>query len=162
MKWPMPRDGKSSPSFHAVRPATVPLHSFCQIFFPIRSASAWDRAMTARACAGTGGHDTREGKGSDQSECGLSVSLTGEVYPLAWQFPAAVELKDRTGKFHSYETFHDHCSRTHPVALTASGENKPSQLKDLKDKVSYSIGLDLGSISRNRIWNSIPTLSLPA
>jgi FKBP-type peptidyl-prolyl cis-trans isomerase FklB len=30
------------------------------------------------------------------------------------------------------------------VALTASGENKPSQLKDLKDKVSYSIGLDLG------------------
>jgi len=30
------------------------------------------------------------------------------------------------------------------VALTVSGENKPSQLKDLKDKVSYSIGLDLG------------------
>ncbi len=30
------------------------------------------------------------------------------------------------------------------VALTASGENKPPQLKDLKDKVSYSIGLDLG------------------
>ena len=29
------------------------------------------------------------------------------------------------------------------VALTAPGENKP-QLKDLKDKVSYSIGLDLG------------------
>jgi FKBP-type peptidyl-prolyl cis-trans isomerase FklB len=29
------------------------------------------------------------------------------------------------------------------VAITASGENKP-QLKDLKDKVSYSIGLDLG------------------
>ena len=30
------------------------------------------------------------------------------------------------------------------VAITASGEDKPSQLKDLKDKVSYSIGLDLG------------------
>lgn len=30
------------------------------------------------------------------------------------------------------------------VALTAPGENKPPQLKDLKDKVSYSIGLDLG------------------
>ena len=30
------------------------------------------------------------------------------------------------------------------VAITAPGENKPSQLKDLKDKVSYSIGLDLG------------------
>jgi FKBP-type peptidyl-prolyl cis-trans isomerase FklB len=29
------------------------------------------------------------------------------------------------------------------VAITAPGENKP-QLKDLKDKVSYSIGLDLG------------------
>ena len=30
------------------------------------------------------------------------------------------------------------------IAITAPGENKPSQLKDLKDKVSYSIGLDLG------------------
>jgi FKBP-type peptidyl-prolyl cis-trans isomerase FklB len=30
------------------------------------------------------------------------------------------------------------------VAITAPGEKKPSQLKDLKDKVSYSIGLDLG------------------
>jgi len=30
------------------------------------------------------------------------------------------------------------------VALTAPGENKSPQLKDLKDKVSYSIGRDLG------------------
>ena len=40
MKWPMPRDGKSSPLFHAVRPSRVPAHSLRQIFRPIRSASA--------------------------------------------------------------------------------------------------------------------------
>src|SRR5690349_13680530 len=41
----MPSEAKSSPSFHEVRPATVPLHSFCQILWPIRAASAADNAM---------------------------------------------------------------------------------------------------------------------
>src|SRR5262249_57486775 len=36
----MPREAKSSPAFHAVRPATLPLHSFCQTRFPILRASA--------------------------------------------------------------------------------------------------------------------------
>src|SRR5204863_8601219 len=35
MKCPIPSDAKSSHPFHAVSSETVPLHSFCQIFFPI-------------------------------------------------------------------------------------------------------------------------------
>src|SRR5205814_10361121 len=35
----MPSDAKFSPSFHEVNLAIVPLHSFCQILFPIFSAS---------------------------------------------------------------------------------------------------------------------------
>src|SRR4029077_3398573 len=45
MKWPMPSDAKSSPWFHAVSPEMVPLHSFCQIFFPILCASACERVI---------------------------------------------------------------------------------------------------------------------
>src|SRR6266576_5133341 len=45
MKWPMPSDAKSSPVFHEVRPAIVPLHSFCQIFFPILRTSACERLV---------------------------------------------------------------------------------------------------------------------
>src|SRR5213593_4789181 len=45
MKWPMPSDAKSSPSFHEVRPAIVPLHSFCQIFFPILRTSGCERVI---------------------------------------------------------------------------------------------------------------------
>src|SRR5205823_10232465 len=45
MKWPMPSDAKSSPWFHEVRPEIVPLHSFCQIFFPILWVSACERVM---------------------------------------------------------------------------------------------------------------------
>src|SRR6266699_4508828 len=46
----MPRDAKSSPAFHEVRPDTVPLHSFCQILFPIRSSSACDNVIAEKTC----------------------------------------------------------------------------------------------------------------
>src|SRR6056297_3198636 len=45
MKCPIPREGKSSPTFQEVSPSTVPLHSFFQIFFPIAAASAWERVI---------------------------------------------------------------------------------------------------------------------
>src|SRR5206468_10710567 len=48
MKWPMPSDAKSSPSFHAVRPVMVPLHSFCQILFPILRTSPCERVIAQR------------------------------------------------------------------------------------------------------------------
>jgi len=48
MKWPMPSDAKSSPAFHEVRPAIVPLHSFCQIFFPILWTSECDKVIAYR------------------------------------------------------------------------------------------------------------------
>ena len=47
MKCPMPRDAKFSPEFHEVRPANVPLHSFCQILFPMRRVSAGERLIAA-------------------------------------------------------------------------------------------------------------------
>src|SRR5204862_6868275 len=43
MKWPIPSDAKFSPSFHEVSPDIVPLHSFCQILFPILIASLRER-----------------------------------------------------------------------------------------------------------------------
>jgi hypothetical protein len=44
----MPREAKFSPVFHEVRPDTVPLHSFCQILFPIRSASPCDNSIAEK------------------------------------------------------------------------------------------------------------------
>ena len=44
----MTNEAKSSPAFHEVKPEIVPLHSFCQIFFPIRVASPWDNVMADR------------------------------------------------------------------------------------------------------------------
>src|SRR4029077_21187188 len=106
MKWPMPSEAKSSPSFHAVRPATVPLHSFCQIFFPIRSASACDRATTARACAGTVATAHTKAREARQTRQGRRPScfLDGYGLSISVALPPALELKDRTGKSHSYET----------------------------------------------------------
>src|SRR5262249_22056058 len=50
MKWPMPSDAKSSPSFHAVSPEIVPLHSFCQIFFPILRTSPCESVIPQDMC----------------------------------------------------------------------------------------------------------------
>src|SRR5689334_10333374 len=44
MKWPMPREAKFSPVFQEVRPEIVPLHSFCQILWPMRRESVEDKA----------------------------------------------------------------------------------------------------------------------
>src|SRR5205814_95938 len=49
MKWPMPSEAKFSPAFHEVRPSIVPLHSFCQIRFPMRRVSADERLIAAAA-----------------------------------------------------------------------------------------------------------------
>src|SRR4051812_24889751 len=39
MKWPIPRDAKSSPLFQEVSPSREPPHSFCQTRWPILSSS---------------------------------------------------------------------------------------------------------------------------
>src|SRR5688572_28385472 len=41
----MPREAKFSPVFHEVSPATVPPHSFCQIFLPMPIDSAAERLI---------------------------------------------------------------------------------------------------------------------
>jgi hypothetical protein len=50
MKWPMPSDVKSSPSFHEVSPEIVPLHSFCQTLFPILRVSACESVIAYDTC----------------------------------------------------------------------------------------------------------------
>jgi len=62
-----------------------------------------------------GGQDTREGR-KHKASVAFLFPLTGEVYPLAWQF-AAVELKDRTGNSILMKHFMIIASRT-LVALT--------------------------------------------
>src|SRR4030095_11211499 len=50
IKWPMHKDAKFSPSVHEDSPETVPLHSFCQIFFPIARASLCVRESAGSVC----------------------------------------------------------------------------------------------------------------
>ncbi len=47
MKWPIPIDGNSSPSFHVVSPLKVPPDSFCQILRPIFCLAAADIPVLA-------------------------------------------------------------------------------------------------------------------
>src|SRR5207247_9646185 len=50
MKWPIASQAKASPCCHAVSPEIGPLHSFCQIFFPILCASACERVIALDRC----------------------------------------------------------------------------------------------------------------
>src|SRR6266446_8047312 len=86
----MPSEAKFSPGFQEVRPDTVPLHSFCQIFFPIRVASAGE-SLISEAAGADDVMKIRPRKSAFASDhfclldgCGLSISV---------QPPVALNLK---------------------------------------------------------------------
>src|SRR6266700_4583289 len=101
MKWPMPSEAKSSPSFHAVSPEIVPLHSFCQTLFPILRTSPCESAMA---------HDM----------CGQSAIVAATSHPARKQKPLGSQQRCFLGGRHlsisvrlsaarkkpSYETFY--------------------------------------------------------
>src|SRR3954471_16976677 len=104
MKWPIPRDAKFSPVFQEVRPATVPLHSFCQIFLPICLAWSADKSLpvTLLECMNRAAASTvNPWLAIDLCHldaCSLSISV-----PLL----ALANLKPRAKENRYYETFID-------------------------------------------------------
>ena len=141
MKWPIPSEAKFSPVFQEARPAIVPPHSFCQILRPIRPASAPERviadeipeANAEAANALTHSHTQRRGRRLDG--CHLSISVLALVaIPIA---KAAHQLS-----LFMKQIFIAIAAIA--LASTAFAQEK-TELKDTRDKVSYSIGLDIGS-----------------
>ena len=130
----MPSEAKFSPAFHDVRPDMVPPHSFFQMRRPIRLASA--------------------------AEIGIAAPM--EVCPKIHIRTAVHAIPGTTARVLDAATFStsvpDFFSltwRSNPMkklligmvlaALAAPvlAEDRPT-LKDTKDKLSYSIGLDIG------------------
>ena len=142
MKCPIPSDAKFSPAFHEVSPATVPAHSFCQIFFPIRNASARDSSIASRAqsCHGRP-QSARNRRRHGVAVCHLdAASFSSSVHTsAAWPALEAALLLEII-----YEKFL-HFPAAHRSRFDRLFPRQPTQLKDEKDKVSYSIGLDIGS-----------------
>src|SRR6266852_7837523 len=88
----MPRDAKSSPVFHEVRPDTVPLHSFCQILFPIRSASACDNATAEKTCGEMAMNKIQAGNDAEKrAQC--FCFLDGQALSISMHLSAPVILK---------------------------------------------------------------------
>src|SRR5439155_16358442 len=113
MKWPMPSEAKSSPSFHAVRPVMVPLHSFCQILFPILRTSECER-LIAQSSWGQVAIDTARSSASSEREppnrprrCFLDGRRLSTSVPL----PAAINRIKLARKIPSYETSYPHFQR---------------------------------------------------
>ena len=130
MKWPIPREAKFSPTFHEVSPEIVPPHSFCQIRLPIRWASAEE--ISIAAC----------------SEAVASIMMVKGT--ATWRLDASTFLSSvpdfilrRFWRFHFMKNLVISITLA-TLAAPAFAQNPPA-LKDNKDKISYSIGLDIGT-----------------
>ena len=140
----MPRDAKFSPSFHEVSPAKVPLHSFCQILLPMRRVSAGERLIAAVAAG------ARKSAATTMDLCHAEfvlhvVQLDDRTLFISVAVPAASKLEILTAPA-SILLMNRLiiCLATVLVASIGLAQDK-SQLKDQKDKASYSIGLELGT-----------------
>src|SRR5438552_5129828 len=130
----MPSEAKFSPAFHEVRPDMVPPHSFFQMRRPIRLASAAEIGIVA------------------WMEIGASIQIRIGVPAIPGR---RVRVLDAATFSTSVPDFFSLTWCSNPMkkfligmvmaALTALvlAEDRAT-LKDAKDKVSYSIGLDIG------------------
>jgi FKBP-type peptidyl-prolyl cis-trans isomerase FklB len=141
MKWPIPREAKFSPSFHEVNPASVPLHSFCQIFLPIRRVSVGERltaavATEARNSAARTMDRRRRAfvRQLDDRALFTSVAVLAAPRPEILTAPAFILLMNRFII----------CLAAILVASIGLAQDK-TELKDQKDKGSYAIGLEVGT-----------------
>ena len=143
----MPSEAKFSPAFQEVSPATVPLHSFCQIRFPIRIVSDRERLGPAAEVvekAGRARKSTKTQAGAmgiarrrpalDGTSLSVSVPVLATPEPTIVTASACFLLMNRLLI----------CIAALLVANSGLAQQK-TELKDLKDKVSYSIGLDIGN-----------------
>jgi FKBP-type peptidyl-prolyl cis-trans isomerase FklB len=130
----MPSEAKFSPAFHDVRPDTVPPHSFFQMRRPIRLASAAEIEIVAP----------------------MEICPSIQMRIVAPAIPGTtVRALDAATFSTSVPDFFSPTRHSNPMkklligmalaALAAPvlAEDRPT-LKDTKDKLSYSIGLDIG------------------
>src|SRR5207237_6658153 len=134
-KWAIPREAKCSATFHEVSPEIVPPHSFCQIRLPIRCASAEE--ISTAAC----------------SEAVASIMMVRGT--ATWRLDASTFFSSvpdfiscRFWRFHSMKNLVISITLA-TLAAPAFAQNPPA-LKDNKDKVSYSIGLDIGTTFKTK------------
>jgi FKBP-type peptidyl-prolyl cis-trans isomerase FklB len=149
----MPSDAKSSPAFHEVRPAIVPLHSFCQIFFPILRTSACERVI---AWSGFGRRaisaaKTNAAQEKQRLERGRRSVLDGGRLSISVPVSAPANLTESARRTPFMKQLIVIFSAS-LLTLPLFGQEKSTQLKDQKDKVSYSIGLQIGfNLSRQKV-----------
>lgn len=154
MKWPIPREAKFSPLFQEVSPATVPAHSFCQTFFPMRNASLADKFTAA---------DT----GWPALNSDAPATATRQCRSLdAPRFPDSVQTSVASGFIARPITPSKILMKCLPIGLVALlfavpafAQDKP-ELKTEKDKVSYSIGLDIGTTFKKQSMDIDPATLL--
>src|SRR5438105_4895643 len=144
MKWPMPSEAKFSPTFHEVRPSIVPLHSFCQIRFPMRRVSAGERLIAAAAkehvtkrtaiATAVAFRGQERARRLDEGNLFNSMPVPAALRP---EIPAALALILLMNRSII-------CFAAVFAASLGLAQDKPA-LKDTKDKESYSIGHDIGT-----------------
>src|SRR5437588_7514243 len=127
----MPNEAKFSPLFHEVSPATVPPHSFCQTLRPMRIASARERLIAL--ATGT--------KSNSAVATPTAAHLDGPVFPDSMQPSAALGVASSSLLI----LMKNICILLTGILLATTAFAQNTQLKDEKDKVSYSIGLDIGN-----------------
>jgi FKBP-type peptidyl-prolyl cis-trans isomerase FklB len=89
----------------------------------------------------------------------VAVFLTGGVYPLACHFLRRLTESKPRGKYHLMKHLILIFSAS-LLALPLFGQEKSPQLKDQKDKVSYSIGMQIGfNLSRQNVQVNADVLS---
>ena len=126
----MPREAKFSPAFHEVSPEIVPPHSFCQIRLPIRCASA-EEISTAACRDAVASIMMVRGRATWRLDASTFFSSVPDFIPR------------RFWRFHFMKNLVIGITLA-TLAAPAFAQNPPA-LKDSKDKVSYSIGLDIGT-----------------
>lgn len=132
----MPSDANFSPEFHEVKPETVPAHSFCQIFRPMRDASVRDNSIAWAVPATAMSRKTAKTARWRRHLDGRTFS-TSVLTSAACRWSEAANAKLFMKKSIIYLAL---------LALTSTGfAQGTTDLKTEKDKVSYSIGLDIGS-----------------
>ena len=136
MKWPMPREAKFSPAFHEVRPEIVPSHSFFQTRRPIRAASAGEILIAAVIESGAIASKAKPNRTNARMATFRLLDAAAFSTSVRHFFPPLGHLNSM---------------KTVLIGITLAGlatsvlaEDRPT-LKDTKDKVSYSIGLDIGT-----------------
>src|SRR5215831_5404125 len=142
----MPREAKSSPEFQEVSPATVPPHSFCHICFPIRLASEGERFIAARAKS-AGIKKQKAVRTTLFRHFRPMTLLDDRTLCISMAVPEApnVTISTASGVIFLMKRLTICLGAIFLTSIGLAQDKQQPQLKDQKEKASYSIGHELGS-----------------